>query len=197
MEEQALIRRLKAGDRQALETLIDRYTHYCGAVAARVLGPCPCWTVQRPRSGSGLTGTLATPSERRPQMIPLSRDTVLWIVHRARIDGERPNFRGQDLTGADLACMDLTDVDFRGANLTGACLTRANIAGANLHGTDLTHASLAQTDLHDVDLADALLTSASLEEAQYRPEQFLPTILQDWDGTLGEAITTAETLHTA
>ena len=161
-------------------------------------------------------------------MIPLSRDTVLWIVHRARIDGERPNFRGQDLTGADLACMDLTDVDFRGANLAGACLTRANIAGANLHGTDLTHASLAQTDLHDVDLTDALLTSTSLEEAQYHPEQFLPTrgfnphnprhslcftgwddllptdpttrelaiaLLQDWDGTLREAITTAEELR--
>ena len=41
MEEHDLILRLKAGDRQALEALIDRYTHYCGAVAARALGPCP------------------------------------------------------------------------------------------------------------------------------------------------------------
>lgn len=41
MAEHDLILRLKAGDRQALEALIDRYTHYCGAVAARALGPCP------------------------------------------------------------------------------------------------------------------------------------------------------------
>ena len=41
MEEHDLILRLKAGDRQALEALIDRYTHYCGAVAARTLDPCP------------------------------------------------------------------------------------------------------------------------------------------------------------
>ena len=41
MDEQALIRRLKADDRQALAELIDRYTHYLTAVAARAMGPCP------------------------------------------------------------------------------------------------------------------------------------------------------------
>lgn len=41
MDEQALIQRLKAGDRRALEEVIGRYTHYVTAVAARALLPAP------------------------------------------------------------------------------------------------------------------------------------------------------------
>ena len=41
MDEQALILRLQTGERQALEEIIQGYTHYLTAVAARALGPSP------------------------------------------------------------------------------------------------------------------------------------------------------------
>ncbi len=41
MDEQNLILRLQNGERQALEEIIQTYTHYLTAVAARALGPAP------------------------------------------------------------------------------------------------------------------------------------------------------------
>ena len=41
MDEQNLIMRLQNGERQALEEIIQTYTHYLTAVAARALGPAP------------------------------------------------------------------------------------------------------------------------------------------------------------
>ncbi len=41
MDDSALIRALRAGDRRALEQAVDRYTHYLTAVAARAMGPAP------------------------------------------------------------------------------------------------------------------------------------------------------------
>ena len=41
MDEPNLILRLRSGDRRALEEIIQGYTHYLTAVAARALGPAP------------------------------------------------------------------------------------------------------------------------------------------------------------
>ena len=41
MEESTLIRALQAGDRQALEQAVGRYTHYLTAVSARAMAPAP------------------------------------------------------------------------------------------------------------------------------------------------------------
>ena len=41
MDEQDLILHLQAGERRALEEIIQGYTHYLTAVAARALGPSP------------------------------------------------------------------------------------------------------------------------------------------------------------
>ena len=41
MDEPNLISRLRSGDRRALEEIIQLYTHYLTAVAARALGPAP------------------------------------------------------------------------------------------------------------------------------------------------------------
>ena len=41
MDEQDLILRLRSGERRALEEIIQGYTHYLTAVAARALGPSP------------------------------------------------------------------------------------------------------------------------------------------------------------
>ena len=41
MDEQDLIFRLRSGERRALEEIIQGYTHYLTAVAARALGPSP------------------------------------------------------------------------------------------------------------------------------------------------------------
>jgi hypothetical protein len=52
-----------------------------------------------------------------------------------------------NLTGANLACADLTGANLTGANLYSADLAGANLTGANLTGADLTGANLYGANL--------------------------------------------------
>jgi uncharacterized protein YjbI with pentapeptide repeats len=80
-----------------------------------------------------------------------------------------------DLSGANLANLNLTGADLVGANLTGAILTnvdftKADLTGADLTGVDLTGAILKDAkvtgvDLDEVDLTVAKLKGANLEKA--------------------------------
>ena len=61
----------------------------------------------------------------------------MW--RRGEVGGQRADFSGMDLTGAnmsgaDLTGADLTGANMRGAKLLGADLSRANLADANLPG---------------------------------------------------------------
>jgi Pentapeptide repeats (8 copies) len=66
-----------------------------------------------------------------------------------------------NLTGADLAGANLTNVNFTRANLSGA-----DLSGAALTLANLTHAQLYRTDLTGASLIKALLTSAILSKAK-------------------------------
>ena len=92
----------------------------------------------------------------------------------------RPNLRGADLHGIDLAGANLHDAyllganlsqaylfeaDFQSANLRGANLTRCCLIGANLHNAYLAEANLYHAYLAETDLSDAYLAQANLREA--------------------------------
>jgi uncharacterized protein YjbI with pentapeptide repeats len=92
------------------------------------------------------------------------------------IEGPEPNlvsasnFRGADLSRANLSQAYLYEANLSGANLeeadlTGANLSRTDLSSANLSGADLNSASLSQANLSKVNLTDANLAWAHLVEA--------------------------------
>lgn len=124
-------------------------------------------------------------------------------------------FADVDFSGHDLRGLDLGDFDFTGADLSGADLTGANLSFADLGSADLTGAQLARANLfNSIVVPEQLLPARglspkSLEQRLSRAtwNKVLPDdpgtrklceeLLEDWDGTLQEAITTAELLRRA
>lgn len=140
------------------------------------------------------------------------------LLERAlsKVTGRRPNyFADVDFSGHDLRGLDLGDFDFTGADLSGADLTGANLSFADLGSADLTGAQFARANLfNSIVVPEQLLTARglspkSLEQRLSRAtwNKVLPDdpdtrklceeLLDDWDGTLQEAIDTAELLRHA
>ena len=128
-------------------------------------------------------------------------EDVLAEINRAHNHGETP---------------DLSDWNLYKANLTQATLIRNNLQGANLTRADLTEARLVGNAITD----HQLLSTRGLNpppHPHYMPRgetphdiptetwnrilpinrELLTELLRDWDGTLREAIATAELLRTA
>ena len=139
-----------------------------------------------------------------------TRDDVLYKF--TSFGEERANLRQWNLTGVDLTELDLTDDDLTGANLENADLSHSDLrtvplTDANLTGANLTSTHLAGAQYHP----EQLLNTRGLNptnNAHGIPQevwgQILPKgptyraitvrLLQDWDGTLKEAITHSYTL---
>lgn len=103
----------------------------------------------------------------------MTRQQVEEAVAIARAKGQRPYFRGADLSGLYLAYMDLHDVDFRGADLRGAKLREANLSdadmtGARMYGADLPDADLRRAALNYADLYQACFFRADCRDADFR-----------------------------
>lgn len=91
--------------------------------------------------------------------------------------GER-NFRGINLSRADLTLeglnhanlkeADLSGAILNGVDLIGADLTKANLSGAKLLGADLSGAVLAEANLSDALLSGAILVGTRLTKANLR-----------------------------
>lgn len=89
---------------------------------------------------------------------------------RARVPGERKQYRGADLVDADLRAVDL-----RGANLRGAILIGADLRGVDLAGADLTGADCRAADVRGTDASAALfVTQAQLDAAVGDDDTALP-----------------------
>lgn len=82
--------------------------------------------------------------------------------------GERADFRGADLKGANLKEADLEEADLKGANLEEADLREANLKGADLKWANLKGADLSEANLERVDLRYADLENADLEKANLK-----------------------------
>ena len=123
------------------------------------------------------------------------RDDVLREIGHASTGDRRPNFHAWDLTDADLTHLHLPNVDFSKANLTGANLHEAILASATYDPAQFLNARGINpynprhyTSTHRFDTI--LPTDPDTQE-------LLRELLQDWEGTLGEAITAAEELRRA
>ena len=84
------------------------------------------------------------------------------------------NLSGIDLTGADLA-----DMDLRHANLRGTLLEHANLSGCNLEYASLQEAMLARADLTNANLSHTNLERASLALAQCENTNFTASCLNE------------------
>ena len=67
------------------------------------------------------------------------------------------DFKGMDLTAADLSNRDLSNRNFRGADLT-----KANLSGANISGSDFTEADMSQCVIEEVNAQGAVFDHAIL-----------------------------------
>jgi uncharacterized protein YjbI with pentapeptide repeats len=76
--------------------------------------------------------------------------------------------RDANLRGAHLSCADLRDATLRGADLRGANLSCADLSCANLRGANLRGANLRGADLRGADLSCADLSYADLSYADLR-----------------------------
>ena len=114
------------------------------------------------------------------QLEVLRSGVSVWNRWRFDHPTIRPNLRGADLQGMDLAGASLHDAyllgadlsraylfeaDFQAANLRGANLSRCCLIGANLHNAYLAEANLYHAYLAETDLSDAYLGQANLREA--------------------------------
>ena len=75
------------------------------------------------------------------------------------------NFRGADLSQADLRGVSVRMCDFRDANLESANLRDTDFAWADLAGVNLGNAYMFKANLYDTDLTGANLEDADLTEA--------------------------------
>jgi uncharacterized protein YjbI with pentapeptide repeats len=80
----------------------------------------------------------------------------------------------RDLSGRNLALMDLANADLRGSHFTGA-----NLAGADLSGADLREAFFGKVNLTGANLSGANLRTAYLGEANLTDANFTKADLED------------------
>ena len=120
------------------------------------------------------------------------------------------NFKGVDLESADLVEAQLQEACLVGVSLLASNIEKADLRGADLSGADLADADLAGS-LHDP--AQWLVTRGLRPEVEWfgvpvetwdrilpadpAARSLLDVLLQDWEGTLGEAIAAVETMRAA
>ncbi|UNK24770.1 DUF2169 family type VI secretion system accessory protein [Yersinia intermedia] len=80
--------------------------------------------------------------------------------------------RDKNLSGIDLTGVDLANMDLRHANLRGTLLENANLYGCNLEHASLQEAMLARADLTNANLSYTNLERASLALAQCENTNF-------------------------
>jgi uncharacterized protein YjbI with pentapeptide repeats len=95
-----------------------------------------------------------------------------WNLWRKKYTDVRPDLRGANLRGADLAGADLREANLSGAILVGTDLYKANLsaarlAKAKLASADVSRATLIATDLTSANLEGADLSSADLSQAKF------------------------------
>lgn len=91
------------------------------------------------------------------------------------------DFKGADLSGANLRDADFSNLDLAGTFFEQADLTQANFAGANLEGAVFTQAILDGANLADTRLSRANLSRASLKVAVLDRSQIVGSMMLEAD----------------
>lgn len=102
---------------------------------------------------------------------------------RKRYNSGEINFRGIDLSGANLHSIILLGCDMSNAILSHANLSKANLRIILLIGANLRHANLTGADLSDANLTGADLTGADLRGANLTGAVLIETNLNGADLT--------------
>jgi hypothetical protein len=126
-----------------------------------------------------------------------------WNLWREQAPGTKPNLRGLNASGVNLAHVDfrgcdLTESHFWDANLHKADLSGAILTNAHLHEANLNRAHAKGADFRGADLSRSLLCRADLETADLRQSVLWGAFITDaslkgarLDGaTLGETVFT-------
>ncbi|MFQ3678889.1 MAG: pentapeptide repeat-containing protein [Pseudanabaenaceae cyanobacterium] len=87
---------------------------------------------------------------------------LVWTLHQD--GGENGNFRGQDLSFADLTGVNLRGALLQGCQLNGSLLVGADLRGADLRQANLFLADLRQAQVQGANFGGATLTGASFQE---------------------------------
>jgi uncharacterized protein YjbI with pentapeptide repeats len=95
---------------------------------------------------------------------PLTRADIEQLLHEAG-SPNKLNLSGRNLARVNLVGLNLGGADLREAQLEGADLRQAHLRGAELEGADLRQAQLERADLRGAHLRGADLREAQLEEA--------------------------------
>ena len=101
-----------------------------------------------------------------------------------RPGGRRANLKFRDLTGFDLSGCQLAEVDLSGSCLRECRIVRTNLRAANLFGADLsrvdlTEAMLADADMRGVAMNDARLIRTDLTRVDLREGMLMETYAGD------------------
>ncbi len=70
--------------------------------------------------------------------------------------------KGEDLSGMDWACIDLSGVNLDGIDLSGAYLEQVDLTAASLKGANLSHSIMARAILDDADFTGANMAGANI-----------------------------------
>ena len=96
-----------------------------------------------------------------------------------RADLSNANFAGANFTQVDLGSANLTCANLTGANFTRAVLLGANLTRANLTGANFTRASLLRANLTHANLTGANFTGTFLGSANLTGAIFSNTVCVD------------------
>lgn len=131
-----------------------------------------------------LTQKKMSHQEDREQLLQQEGVEVRAVLSRARLAGERPNFRHNYWSGFYMADFDtnyrdaifdeatLMRTDFSDTDLCGASFKRANasylvVADATIVGADFTDANLTGATFEDTELSNTDFTGATLKDAKF------------------------------
>lgn len=99
----------------------------------------------------------------REDILRVFRSHALW--YKQQPNGQRADFTGKDLSGADLSATNFNNGTFVRTKLVGSIMSCANFYSCDFTGADMQRTYLSCADCHGANFQDALLDGAILANA--------------------------------
>ena len=111
----------------------------------------------------------------------LTQQQVEQIIKSAQREGEKPNFKGADLSSTNLREVNLSEADLSGANLSEANLSEASLRGTNFHQANLENANFSKADIREANFSEANLSGVSLRKVNFSKKNLSGSNLEKAD----------------